>query len=175
MLLKDAGITFHPRSQPKVPRKGHLVTADGREMQVDSVIAMPRLYGPSTKGLPLTEHGFIKVNPECDVPGSDRRVFAAGDAIDFPVKHGGVGSQAGDVAAAAIAREAGVQVAVTPFRPVIHGKLLTGAGPKFLFSRYIGGEGFDSVIADAPVGSVEKVTAAELSPYLRQVATPSRA
>jgi sulfide:quinone oxidoreductase len=173
-LLENNGIAFHPRSEPKVPRKGYVVTPDGRGTRVDSVIAMPRLYGPSTKGLPLTEHGFIKINPECDVPGTDRRVFAAGDAIDFPVKHGGVGSQAADVAAAAIAREAGVDVAVTPFRPVIHGKLLTGAGPKFLFSRYVGGEGFDSVIADAPVGSVDKVTAAELTPYLRQVATSSR-
>ena len=59
---------------------------------------------------------------------------------------------------------------VIPFHPVVHGKLLTGWGPKFLFTRYVGGEGFDSVIADAPVGSTEKVTAAELSPYLQRVA-----
>jgi len=165
-LLSEARITFHPQTEPTIERTGHLLLPDGREMDVNSVIAMPRLYGPSTKGLPLTEHGFIKINPACEVPGTDHRVFAAGDAIDFPVKHGGVGSQAGDVAAAAIARQAGVDVAVTPFHPVIHGKLLTGSGPKFLFARFIGGEGFDSVIADAPVGSTEKVTAAELSPYL---------
>lgn len=167
-LLKEAGISFHPAAEPNVLRTGHLVTPEGDELQVDSLIAMPRLYGPSIKGLPLTEHGFIKINPECDVPGTDHRVFAAGDAIDFPVKHGGVGSQAADVAAAGIARQAGINIPVTPFHPVIHGKLLTGRGPKFLFTRYIGGEGFDSVIADAPVGSSEKVTAAELSPYLRR-------
>ena len=168
-LLEKAKITFHPETEPKIERTGHLVMPDGREMDVNSVIAMPRLYGPSTKGLPLTEHGFIKINPECDVPGTDHRVFAAGDAIDFPVKHGGVGSQAGDVAAAAIARQAGVDVDVKPFHPVIQGKLLTGSGPKFLFARYVGGQGFDSVMADTPVGSTEKVTAAELSPYLNSV------
>ena len=174
-LLQDAGITFRAETEPKVVRTGHLVTPDGSELDVDTVVAMPRLYGPGTKGLPLSEHGFIKVSPECDVPGTDSRVFAAGDAIDFPVKHGGVGSQAADVAAAAIARQAGVDVAVTPFRPVIHGKLLTGSGPKFLFARYVGGEGFDSVIADAPVGSTEKVTSAELSPYLRRATASTRA
>ncbi len=131
-------------------------------------MAMPRLLGPAIKGLRLGDHGFIAVGAQCEVPGTGRRVFAAGDAIDFPVKHGGVGSQAADVAAAAIAHEAGATGPAPAFRPVIHGKLLTGKGPKFLFARYVGGEGFDSVISDTPVGSSDKVTAAELTPYLRR-------
>ena len=167
-LLEDAGIRFHPSSEPKVVSTGHLITPEGEEMKVDSLVAMPRLTGPPVKGIPLGDHGFIAVDEHCEVPGTDHRVFAAGDAIDFPVKQGGVGAQAADVAATAIARRAGLEVPLTPFRPVVHGKLLTGKGPKFLFTRYVGGEGFDSVIADAPVGSSEKVTAAELSPYLHR-------
>jgi len=168
-LLEEAGIRFHPSSEPKVVGTGHLITPEGDEMKVDSLIAMPRLTGPPVKGIPLGDHGFIAVDQHCEVPGTDHRVFAAGDAIAFPVKQGGVGAQAADVAAAAIAHQAGLDVPLVPFQPVVHGKLLTGRGPKFLFTRYVGGEGFDSVIADAPVGSTEKVTAAELSPYLQSV------
>ncbi len=169
-LLEEAGIRFHPSTEPKVVSTGHLTMPDAQELRVDSLIAMPRLLGPDVKGIPLGDHGFIKVDQHCEVPGTDHRVFAAGDALDFPLKHGGVGSQAGDVAAAAIARRAGVTVPLSPFHPVVHGKLLTGAGPKFLFARFIGGEGFDSTIADAPIGSTDKVTAAELAPYLQRPA-----
>ncbi len=167
-LLERAGIRFHPSSQPVVEHTGLLALADGRELQVDSLVAMPRLLGPSIGGLPLGEQGFIKVDEHCQVPGTDQCVFAAGDAIDFPVKHGGVGAQAGDVAAAGIAQRAGAAVSVPPFHPVVQGKLLTGAEPKFLFARFVGGQGFDSTISDAPLESSEKVTAAELSPYLRR-------
>jgi sulfide:quinone oxidoreductase len=165
-LLEDAGIRLHPSSEPRVVSTGHLVTPEGVEMKVDSLVAMPRLTGPAVKGIPLGDHGFIEVDGHCEVPGTHHRVFAAGDAIDFPVKQGGVGSQAADVAAAAIAHQAGLDVSPIPFHPTVHAKLLTGTGAKFLSTRWIGGEGFDSVISDTPVGSTEKVTAAELSPYL---------
>ncbi|HEX5911203.1 MAG TPA: FAD-dependent oxidoreductase [Thermoleophilaceae bacterium] len=167
-LLQDAGIRFHASSEPEVAGTGRLVTPAGDELRVDSLVALPRLTGPPVKGIPLGDHGFIDVDEHCEVKGTGHRVYAAGDAIAFPVKHGGVGAQAADVAAAAIANRAGLDVPLVPFHPVVHGKLLTGAGPKFLFTRYVGGEGFDSVIADTPVGSTEKVTAAELTPYLQR-------
>ena len=44
-------------------------------------------------------------------------IYAAGDAIDFPVKHGGVGSQQADVAAQSIAALAGASVTPEPFNP----------------------------------------------------------
>jgi hypothetical protein len=101
------------------------------------------------------------------VPGTEGRIFAAGDCTRFPLKHGGVGAEHGDIAAAAIARIAGADVELPSFDLIVRGKLLTGARPKYLWARFLAGEGFDSVIADEPIhGGDEKVTAAELVPYL---------
>jgi sulfide:quinone oxidoreductase len=60
------------------------------------VIALPELYGPCVRGIPLSDHGFIRVNPYGRVPDAGH-VFAAGDATDFPVKHGGIASQQADI------------------------------------------------------------------------------
>ncbi len=94
----------------EVPSAGEVVINPGdRHLHVKRVIALPELYGPSIRGIPLGEHGFIRVDPHGrvrDVEG----VYAAGDAIDFPIKHGGVGSQQADVAAQSIAALAGASV-----------------------------------------------------------------
>lgn len=168
-LLSEAGIRVHTSTEVKVPSKGHLVLSpSGTELTVNSIVALPQLIGPSIGGLPRGgAHGFVPVDSQCAVPGTDRRVFVVGDAMDFPLKHGGVGAQAADVAAAAIARAAGAEVDVPPFHPVVKGKLLTGAGAKFLFARYIGEQGFAATITDEPAeGSDRKVAAVELAPYL---------
>jgi sulfide:quinone oxidoreductase len=147
---------------------------EGIELDVDRIVAMPRLIGPSIPGIPgAGPQGFVPIDVHCAVPGTGQRVFAAGDAVDFPVKHGGVGAQAADVAAAGIAREAGLKIPVPPFHPVVHGKLLTGAGPKFLFARHVGGQAFDSVISDQPtMGSSAQVTTLELARYLEHTTAP---
>ena len=44
-------------------------------------------------------------------------VYAAGDAANLPLKHGGLGAQQADVAAAGIAAMAGVDVTPEPLRP----------------------------------------------------------
>ena len=93
---------------------------------------MPRLAGPDLPGLVGHAHGFIPVDARCGVPGTDGQVFAAGDAIAFPVKHGGLAAQQADTAAAAIARLAGGDVEAAPFSPQLRGKLLTGGKPLYL-------------------------------------------
>lgn len=171
-LLEQAGIRLHTSEEPVVTASGRVtLPAEGTELEVDSMVAMPRLVGPSIGGIPGVGRGFIPIDRHCAVPDTGNRIFVAGDAADFPLKHGGVGAQAADVAAAAIARQAGADVDVPDFRPVVQGKLMTGAGPKFLSANYVGGQGFNSVIADEPIGtgSSEKVTAAELGPYLARV------
>lgn len=171
-LLAEAEIEVHTSEEPVVAAKGRLaLPSEGRELEVDSMVAMPQLFVPSIGGIPgPTRNGFIPIDRHCAVPGTGSRIFVAGDAADFPVKQGGVGAQAADVAAAAIARQAGADVEVADFRPLVQGKLMTGSGPKFLSARYVGGEGFDSVFADEPIGTgaSEKVTALELGPYLDQ-------
>ena len=74
------------------------------------MITMPRVAGPSVRGLPGSgAQGFLPIDKHCSVPGTGGRVFAAGDAANYPVKHGGLGAQMADAAAAAIAVLAGSQ------------------------------------------------------------------
>jgi hypothetical protein len=63
------------------------------------------------------------------VPGTGGRVFAAGDGANYPIKHGSLGTQMADAAAAAIAVLSGSQTEAPAFSPVIRGKLLTGRDP----------------------------------------------
>jgi sulfide:quinone oxidoreductase len=133
----------------------------------DRIVAMPRISGPDIRGLPGGgPHGFIPIDSHCRVPGTQGRVFAAGDATAFPIKHGGLGAQQAD-AAAAIARLAGVGVETKPFQPEIRGKLFTGGKPLYLSATVVGGEGFNSEVSDTPPWPVDdKIVAEELGPYL---------
>ncbi len=135
----------------------------------DSFVAMPELHGPSVPGVPGGPvGGFIPVDVRCKVPGIDR-VWAAGDATDFAIKHGGIAAQQADVAAQAIAALAGVAPEPAPFHPVIHGILLTGGRPRYLSAHVTGGHGSSSQITEAPTWSPpSKIAAKYLAPYLEK-------
>jgi sulfide:quinone oxidoreductase len=162
----------------EIPNAGEIVINPGdRRLHVKRVVALPELYGPSIRGIPLGEHGFIQVDPYGrmrDVKG----IYAAGDAINFPIKHGGVGSQQADVAALSIASLAGANVVPEPFNPVIHGMLLTDDEPIYLTAKITGGHGFSSEISDAPTWpSGHKIAAKYLAPCLDRLdrdASPAR-
>ena len=110
---------------------GELELIPDSSLQADRVVALPRLQGAPIDGLPQTVYGFIPVDAHCRVHGvSD--VFAAGDITSFTVKQGGIAAQQADVAATAIAAEAGADVVPTRFRPVLRGLLLTGRQPRYL-------------------------------------------
>ncbi|HXR28477.1 MAG TPA: FAD-dependent oxidoreductase [Solirubrobacteraceae bacterium] len=165
--LERARITTITSAYAEVPRTGEVVINPGdRSLSVDRVIALPELYGPCVRGIPLSEHGFIRVTPYGQVLDVDR-VYAAGDATDFAVKHGGVGSQQADAAAQSIAALAGAPVTPEPFHPVIRGMLLTDEKPIYLTARITGGQGFSSEVTDAPTWSPpSKLATRYLSPYL---------
>jgi sulfide:quinone oxidoreductase len=97
-------------------------------MEFGRILALPELMGPSVRGLSIAEHGFIPVTPYGEVRGVPD-VYAAGDATDFPVKHGGIAAQQADTAATSIAALAGAHVERKPFHPTIRGLLLTGDRP----------------------------------------------
>lgn len=168
-MLKAAGVQMFTSSTVEVKAKGELIVhPDGTVLHPDSTLAMPQMTGRAITGLPDGGQGFLPIGADCSVPGTDGRIFAAGDCTDFPLKHGGVGAQHADIAAAAIARMAGAEVEVPPFSLIVRGKLLTGSKPKYVWARYTDGKGSDSVIADEPIdGGHEKVAAAELAPYLQ--------
>jgi sulfide:quinone oxidoreductase len=166
-LLGRARILTINTPHVEIPSSGEVVIASGeRHLRVDRVIALPELYGPAVRGIPLGEHGFIRVGPRGEVPGVEH-VYAAGDATDFPVKFGGIAAQQADVAAQSIAALAGVRVSPELFRPVIHGMLLTGEKPVYLSAEIVGDRGFNSKVSDTPTWSPpKKIVARYLAPYL---------
>jgi sulfide:quinone oxidoreductase len=167
--LARAGVRVYCNSLAKVPATRRLlIEPQGVELHPGRMITMPRVAGPSVRGLPgAGAQGFIPIDKHCSVPGTGGRVFAAGDAANYPVKHGGLGAQMADAAAAAIAVLAGSQTKAPAFNPIIRGKLLTGSDPVFMSAHPVGAESFESEVFDEPPWpSDEKVVAEELGPYL---------
>jgi sulfide:quinone oxidoreductase len=85
-------------------------------LEFDRVVALPALCGPGIEGLPRDGGGFIPIDEYAHVRGVEH-VWAAGDATDFPVKHGGVAAQLADTAAQSIASSAGACSPPPPFDP----------------------------------------------------------
>ncbi len=157
-LLSDRGIEVVCSADPATAPPG-----------ADRVVVLPELFGPNVPGLPRAAHGFIPIDRHCRVRGTER-VFAAGDATDFAVKHGGIAAQQADVVADSIAALAGAPVRASEFRPTIHGLLLTGGEPCYLSARLTGGHAFGSELrAEATWAPPSKVAAGHLGPFLEQL------
>jgi sulfide:quinone oxidoreductase len=167
-LLEESGILFVPSAHCETPEPGRVSIAPGsRNLVVDRIVALPQLFGPSVPGVPTdARDGFIPIDRHCTVPRLDR-VFAAGDATDFAVKHGGIAAQQADTAAEAIAALAGVQIEPTPFNPTIYGALIGGPRPLYLSAHVTGGHGSGSEVSEASTSSPPaKIAAKYLGPYL---------
>jgi sulfide:quinone oxidoreductase len=168
-LLEQAGIRTITSAYAEVHEDGEISINPGdRCLRTDRVIALPELYGPSVRGIPLSEHGFIRVNRFGRVPDL-AHVYAAGDGVDFPVKQGGIACQQADVAAESVAALAGVQVEGRAFAPEIHGTLLTGGAPRYLAAKLTGGHGSASRFSEEPIDGVrQKIAGRYLGPYLER-------
>jgi sulfide:quinone oxidoreductase len=167
--LARAGVKLYTNSLARVPANRTLVIEpQGLVLEGQRIVAMPRVVGPAIRGLPGGgAHGFLPIDKHCAVYDTDGRVFAAGDAANYPIKHGGLGAQMADAAAAAIAVLAGAQDEAPAFKPVIRGKLLTGREPVYMSAHPIGAESFESQVYDEPPWpSDDKVIAEELGSYL---------
>jgi sulfide:quinone oxidoreductase len=168
-LLTEAGIEVLGSSYAEVPRWDTVaIDPDDRRLTVDRVVALPELYGPAVRGLPSAEHGFIPVDVHARVHGVEC-VYAAGDATDFAIKHGGISAQQADAAAESIAALAGAAVEPKPFHPMVHGMLLTGGAPRYLRARITGGQGFSSEVSEEALWTPPvKIAARYLAPYLER-------
>jgi sulfide:quinone oxidoreductase len=167
-LLVDNGILTLTSAHSKMRQAGQVSVHPGsRELYVDRVVALPELSGPDLAGVPTGSPGrFIPVDAHCRVPTLER-VWAAGDATDFAVKHGGIAAQQADAAAEAIAALAGAPVEPKPFTPIIHGILLGAEKPLYLSAHITGGHGSSSEVSGAPSWSPPtKIAAKYLAPYL---------
>ncbi len=178
-LLGRARIQTITSAYAEVPRPGEVAINPGeRCVQAERVIALPELRGPSVRGIPSGRNGFIRVNAYGRVADAGP-VFAAGDATDFPVKHGGIAAQQADTAACSIAALAGARVTPDPFQPVLRGMLLTDGKPLYLTARVTAGHVLNSEITDTPAWSpATKIAAKHLAPYLaaqdRELDPPQR-
>jgi sulfide:quinone oxidoreductase len=166
-LLEENGILTITSAHCEVPEPGRVAIHPGsRLLHTERIVALPELVGPSVRGLPGARGGFIPVDARCQVRGVER-VWAAGDATDFAIKHGGIAAQQADVAAQAIAALADLAPEPEPFHPVIQGMLLTGGRPRYLSAHVTGGHGMSSEISEQPTWSPPtKIVAKYLAPYL---------
>lgn len=170
-LLDKARVTVYTGAQPDVPASRRLVVGpSGPELEVERIVAMPRIEPRPIRNVPTGEGGFVPIDEYCRVRGLGELVFAAGDATDFPIKHGGLGAQQADVAAAMIAALAGMEVKREPLRPVIRGVLHTGAAPLYLTTRLEEGRVVESEATTEAAWPVDdKVVAEELPEFLRSL------
>lgn len=138
----------------------------GNTFEFDRVVALPSLRGPGIEGLPQDGGGFLPVDEFGKVRGVEH-VWAAGDATDFPVKHGGVAAQLADTAAQSIAAAAGACDAPPPFDPEIVGVLLTGTTAREIRGHLTGRQPLKSQLVKVPRGSrPAKIAARYLTAHL---------
>jgi sulfide:quinone oxidoreductase len=168
-LLRKARIETIVSASAEVPTAREVLIRPGdRRLQVDRVIALPELKGPPLPGIPVPEGAFIPVDAHCQVLGAGP-IYAAGDATDFPVKHGGIASEQADAAAEAIAASAGAPITPRAFEPVIRGILLTDDKPLYMVARLAAGQEPSSEVSHQPSWSPPaKIAAKYLAPYLEQ-------
>jgi sulfide:quinone oxidoreductase len=166
-VLAHAGIEVLTSSTAETLEGGEVVVEPGsRRLSPKRTIALPELYGPAVRGLPAAEHGFLPVDDHGHVREAGP-VFAAGDATDRPIKHGGLSTQQADAIAEAIAALAGAAIEPQPYRPVLHGMLLTDGRPLYLTARLQDGHAVSSEVSDTPTWSPPtKIAARYLGPYL---------
>jgi sulfide:quinone oxidoreductase len=86
-MLSQAHIQTIASAYAEVPERGKVVINPGdRHVEVDRIVALPELGGPGVRGIPLGENGFIRVDQHGHVRDLDCPIFAAGDAIAFPIR-----------------------------------------------------------------------------------------
>jgi sulfide:quinone oxidoreductase len=164
-LLEHHAIEFVGSSYPSVGHGYVVADPSGRRIDADRIVSLPGLDGPALPGLPADGNGFIPIDGHGRVLGWSG-VYAAGDGTSFPIKQGGLATQQADAVAAAIAAEAGADVAPEPFRPVLRGMLLTGGDDRWLRNPVAGGDGEGQVSDQSLWWPPTKIAGRDLAAYL---------
>jgi sulfide:quinone oxidoreductase len=132
--LERAGVAVESAARVEVER-GHATSVvlrpSGRRIEVDGILALPALRGRPIPGIPTDGEGFIEVDEHCRVRGMTG-VWAAGDAMAFPLKSGGFAAAQADAAAHDIAATLGASVEALPFDPGSHEELAGLPAGRFL-------------------------------------------
>ena len=171
--LRRRGIRMIPSAHAEIRTPGRVsLPGRARDLEVDRVVALPELFGPSTPGIPTSaERGFLPIDRYGRVHGVPN-VFAAGDATDGGVKQGGLAAIQADAAAEVIAALAGAPVSPRPIHPVICGMLLGDGAPIYLRAVAFGRVGTSSEVSREPLWQPPvKIQARYLAPYLETIET----
>jgi sulfide:quinone oxidoreductase len=162
-LLTEAGISIHTGAHAEILSPGRLRLAPGEKtLEVERIITVPRIEGPSVPGLPSDAEGFLVTDVHARVLGVPD-VYAAGDVTAYPIKQGGIACQQADAAAEDVAARAGAPVVPAPFEPVLRGLLLTERWARFLRRD----EGQDTTVAGRALWwPPTKIAGRELAGYL---------
>jgi sulfide:quinone oxidoreductase len=169
-LLEQRGISVACGAHPVEYADGELKATGGISLRADRVVTVPRLRGPKIAGLPSDSEGFIRTTHGGAVRGV-RRAHAAGDAVSFPIKQGGIAAQQAVAVAETLAARAGAPVTPRPFRPVLRGLLLTGGVPRYMLAEPTSGRGDASMVAPEPLWwPPSKVAGRYLAPFLAELA-----
>jgi hypothetical protein len=96
--------------------------------------------------------------------------FGAGDATTVPYKQGGLAAQQGALAARAIARTAGVEVADVEPHPTLRARTGSGLGATWFATPVLASDERAAVVAHTPLWrSPTKVSMPYLATYLERV------
>jgi sulfide:quinone oxidoreductase len=166
-LLAERRIELMTDAYPVAFSDGLLRLRPDGALPADAVVALPRLEGPSLRGLPHDGHGFIPTDATGRVRGVSG-VLAAGDVTSFPVKQGGLATQQADAAAETIAAITGADVTPEPFRPVLRGLVLTGEKPLFARAELTSSAEPFTSSTDALWWPPGKIVGRYLAPYLAE-------
>jgi CBS domain-containing protein len=164
-LLEEREIVLRTSVYPSEVLEEGLLLSTADVLPADRVVALPSLRGPRIDGIPQTIDGFVPVDAHARVEGLVD-VFAAGDITSYPVKQGGIAAQQADAAAEAIAADAGADVTMHPFRPVLRGMLLTGGVPRYLRRETSEDTDTSTVSTEALWWPPAKVAGRYLAPFL---------
>jgi sulfide:quinone oxidoreductase len=165
--LDEAGVRIETGAYVSEVEGRLTLLPDGAPLEASRTVALPTAAGPRVPGLPVDRLGFVLTDRHGRVANTPD-VFAAGDAIAFPVKQGGLAAQQADAAAQAIAAWAGADVTPEPFRPVLRGVVLTGRGKRWL--RHDPAQDPDGATArHALFWPPTKVAGRYLSPFLAEL------
>lgn len=170
-LLGRAGITTITSASCQVRHHNRIDLYPLRSsILVDQIVALPEIYAPSMPGVPTSaERGFVTIDSHGAVHGL-RRVYAAGDITDTPVKHVGLSADQAVVAAHTIAALAGADVEPRPLRPALHVMLLGAERPLFIRSQMLGEHGVDLELSSDPLWHpVQRLHSEYLGPVLLEL------
>jgi sulfide:quinone oxidoreductase len=165
--LDAAGVRVARSTAVDVTPQGDVVMPfEETPLRFEQVVALPRLAGPSPRGVACDAHGFIEIDSHGGVRGM-RHVYAAGDGTDYPIKQGGIAAQHADAVAEAVAKVVGAGNTPRPFSAVLRAELFTGTGSRFLRGELSPRASELSEVSETPLWwPAGKIAGAYLGPYL---------